>query len=1024
MSSNQNSNNLYTDKGMNSVSVQDINEPNQSNKNINPQVVNPFTDIKPIRDKRDLKENKSQTTPNTTDKNYFQDKNLYDVNKNGVIKIKLFKSTIKPYKQKNLEESEQSSNLTLLKQKPMLNKDQINNTPTNTNQTNDNFAQYKTLIKKIAKQLKNKIRPRTKGFFYMKIIRNEKYINIVKKIAKSIKNKLGLHPPTNGVFFSYMKNEEEIRKKKEKKEQYKLLIKKLASQLKKRIKFPTSKILKIYESYRILIKRIAQVLKKSMKTKEENIEKNNNNIIKNNIFGEVNNQCENSLDIDTPIHVKNDNDNSNIKEKEVQTFENNKMDIELNDYIGCPPENNETATEITKRLNENNDLKTIIYEQKLCNITSEKKLEDNQISNYTFSKMEVIDNEFPKSSENKRPSQVSKNSIENTVINLNKNEIPKINSDELIYSDKREELIYETKDKIVEEKVINNIEIANNSKLKNYKIHKNIIRSGKSMPSSTKEKKLFGFSLIKKEDLFNLENERKIFNKSHSKNNVNFNMENLNEIYKNISNMENKGNKENNLSLKEIEITKSNFLKQFEKFLEQENIEIINNMPVSTNDKSILLFQQSNFWYLIMTYLFYKNNNLSIYNVIFLLEQYFVWSKDKKLDMFISLKERIKDYINSHNSKKEIDQFLFMNKLKNLEQIFEKFELPIVYESKKPFNEFKETKVEEMCFCCENNGKNCKCDLCVNDDACIQKVYNINKSRIEVVNNSCMNIIKKEFSKEDLIKRNNEKVMFHNNEELFYKGSSKINENISFSKSKTILDNRGNFQYIYNPPTSDKKEDKVIIVEKNANNFQIEDNDIMIDGKKDLNSICEIKNKEQYSCLESSSKKNFKNISKSEKKVEEEEDLGKVVIEGIGIKKGKEEIESSEDEIKTLQKEKKSRKGKSRKKNNKKKKETIKSKDLNDADCQEDTKNVDEKENKAKSVIKKRKSTNRNSFYKNKENNCDKNEENEEKKEKSDSCGILSGSKSVHKFEEDNSAINYSKKKKSKTPNKKKSKKH
>ena len=515
------------------------------------------------------------------------------------------------------------------------------------------------------------------------------------------------------------------------------------------------------------------------------------------------------------------------------------------------------------------------------------------------------------------------------------------------------------------------------------------------MPSSTKEKKLFGFSLIKKEDLFNLENESKIFNKSHSKNNVNFNMENLNEIYKNISNMENKGNKENNLSLKEIETTKSNFLKQFEKFLEQENIEIINNMPVSTNDKSILLFQQSNFWYLIMTYLFYKNNNLSIYNVIFLLEQYFVWSKDKKLDMFISLKERIKDYINSHNSKKEIDQFLFMNKLKNLDQIFEKFELPIVYESKKPFNEFKETKVE--------------------------------KSRIEVVNNSCMNIIKKELSKEDLIKRNNEKVMFHNNEELFYKGRSKINENISFSKSKTILDNRGNFQYIYNPPTSDKKEDKVIIVEKNANNFQIEDNEIMIDEKKDLNSICEIKNKEQYSCLESSSKKNFKNISKSEKKVEEEEDLGKVVIEGIGIKKGKEEIESSEDEIKTLQKEKKSRKGKSRKKNNKKKKETIKSKDLNDADCQEDTKNVDEKENKAKSVIKKRKSTNRNSFNKNKENNCDKNEENEEneeKKKKSDSCGILSGSKSVHKFEEDNSAINYSKKKKSKTPYKKKSKKH
>ena len=93
-------------------------------------------------------------------------------------------------------------------------------------------------------------------------------MNIVKKIAWSIKSKLGIHPPTNGVFYSYVKKEEELKLKKEKEHQYKLLIKKIAEQLKKRVKLPTCKIIKIYESYRLLIKRIAEALKKTMKSHE------------------------------------------------------------------------------------------------------------------------------------------------------------------------------------------------------------------------------------------------------------------------------------------------------------------------------------------------------------------------------------------------------------------------------------------------------------------------------------------------------------------------------------------------------------------------------------------------------------------------------------------------------------------------------------------------------------------------------------------------------------------------------------
>jgi len=69
-------------------------------------------------------------------------------------------------------------------------------------------------------------------------------MNIVKKIAKKMKNKIC--PPTHGFFYNFI----------EKQKQYKLLIKNIAFQLKKRIHSPTCKIIKIYESYRLLIKKL------------------------------------------------------------------------------------------------------------------------------------------------------------------------------------------------------------------------------------------------------------------------------------------------------------------------------------------------------------------------------------------------------------------------------------------------------------------------------------------------------------------------------------------------------------------------------------------------------------------------------------------------------------------------------------------------------------------------------------------------------------------------------------------------
>ena len=121
------------------------------------------------------------------------------------------------------------------------------------------------------------------------------------------------------------------------------------------------------------------------------------------------------------------------------------------------------------------------------------------------------------------------------------------------------------------------------------------IRYIKSLSKSAKSKGLiFKFSLMQKDNSFKADDYRKIANESHTKINTNLNLENLQEMVKAVK----EDSSENtNLSLQDMEVTKSNFINKFKNFLEQENIEIKNNLPVSTNEKHILYFD------LIMTYI-------------------------------------------------------------------------------------------------------------------------------------------------------------------------------------------------------------------------------------------------------------------------------------------------------------------------------------------------------------------------------------------------------------------------------------
>ena len=1059
MSSKQNSKKAFTDSRYNWEVAKDISLHSQSKPNKNPQLFNPFSENKKLNQILNAqpldenKENKTQLFHNTEDKNPFLAQNNSNNHRNSVIKIKLYKSQIKPHRTTNPDELIQTDKLNLLKEKTDVKDSQIIKSPLIVEQTIDKKAQYKMLIKKIAHQLKRKTKPRTKGYFYMNVIRSEKYMNIVKKIAWSIKSKLGIHPPTNGVFYSYIKKEEELKLKKEKEHQYKLLIKKIAEQLKKRVKLPTCKIIKIYESYRLLIKRIAEALKKTMKSHESipaqipdiNMDAN----INQQVVEVVNN--EKSIDIDTTDYAKNETEkencnsfiNNNVIEEEKN--ENNKMDIETNDLVENPSlqkdvvVQNEIQTEQKKVPTENDDINILTYNPKSDWISSsKKKSEEKQISNYTFSKMEVIDNDdIQNSSEQKRPLELNSNqAVVNEIINQTKNDLPeiKIITDEFISPNKNEEI---QEEKIICEDVIKpeekNESQNKEPKLENTEIKKNKseedIKYNKSFSKSAKNKRnLYKMSLMKKEDILELNNvDRKIANRSHARINPKYNMDNLHLMFNNIANIEKKEITKDNLNLQDIEITKSNFINQFKLFLEQENIQIINNFPVSTDEKNKVLFQQSNFWYLVITYLFYTNNNLSLYNIFYLLDQYHRWSQDKTIELFYSFKDRIKAYINSNYNKEALDQFLFMNQIENIDKVFERYEsesiYPDIYKKNKNVDDLLEMKVNDINYL-HNKNDTCDCELCNNDEAIVKKMCDINKKRIEIVNNSSIDILKTD------VKKNNSCIIFHNNEELFYKGESKKKENSMFSKSKTILEDGGYFQFIHNPNPNPQVKNS--LNEEKIENIEPEpDDNANINEKENENNIIEVKDevceKEDIAIdSENSPKKTFKNISKSEKKAKEEkEEVEKIKSEGNEpIEIIKEDIESSDDESKNVKKEKKSRKGKSRKRNNnnKKKKDSI-TKEKKEEE-KEETKNEQvEEEKEDKSIKKKKKSTNRSSLKKNKNKNCVKNEENEEEKEKNESEEFALGSRSVHKIE-DEPCINNSKRKKSKTPNKKKSRKH
>ena len=244
-----------------------------------------------------------------------------------------------------------------------------------------------------------------------------------------------------------------------------------------------------------------------------------------------------------------------------------------------------------------------------------------------------------------------------------------------------------------------------------------------------------------------------------------------------------------NISLSNIEVTKSNFVHDFKKFLDKVNIKIINNLPVTLDEKNKLYFQQNNFWLLIINYLFYQNKSLSLYDIISLLEQYFLWCKEINFENFNSIKEIIKEYIKDNFSEDAINQFLFMNQIKNIEYIFEKFERSIKHYL---IDDHKEIKLE-------NFSNQCDCELCKSDEACVKKVSDLNKDKVKIVKSENIDFIGKDIK--------NIEMDIGNVDEVFFKGLTE-KKKTKFTESKTRISENSKIEYnnIYTRVDSDEKD--------------------------------------------------------------------------------------------------------------------------------------------------------------------------------------------------------------------------
>ena len=225
----------------------------------------------------------------------------------------------------------------------------------------------------------------------------------------------------------------------------------------------------------------------------------------------------------------------------------------------------------------------------------------------------------------------------------------------------------------------------------------------KKLTSSGKKNRGLKLTLFTKDNKLT-EKEELIINNDNTKN--------KDEIHKDIMYLRNL-NTEKNMD---------KFINDFSSFLKTNNIDIIQDsklptFPEKQNNKYLLCTKI--FWikYIIYISHIYKND-LTIYNYINFIEQFYIWNnnniqEDCNADDF---NMEIKKQINNIFTKDEIKNFLLLNKINNLDDLFQRYN--IIHKNKN----FIEAKID-------NNQ--CQCPTCANNGF-IHKIINYNKTHNKI----------------------------------------------------------------------------------------------------------------------------------------------------------------------------------------------------------------------------------------------------------------------------------------------------
>ena len=277
--------------------------------------------------------------------------------------------------------------------------------------------------------------------------------------------------------------------------------------------------------------------------------------------------------------------------------------------------------------------------------------------------------------------------------------------------------------------------------------------------------------------------------------------------------------------LKNIEINKksmNNFIRKFYSFLNDNNIEIFreNKLPNFKNKVDEELLTTKDFWIKYIVYISEKfQNELNLFNFMNFIEQFYLWCKtpDDATDFI----EEIKSQMYKIFPEEKINNFLSMNKLKNFDQIFERYKGFNLYNKKE--EKFLEVKIDL---------DKCTCPICTQKGLIQKKVSEFNN-----INN---------------------RITFAQTNNLYLPS---MNDYIKFDRNKTVYNN-GNANIEYTILSQDKYFDNNMFnylnkIEKKKNESE---------KKKKRNTTSKKKREKSESSIAKKNKKEAKKNKKDNKK--------------------------------------------------------------------------------------------------------------------------------------------------------------